>query len=131
LSGSQSSNFELSSTEASKNNSSSTIDAELNLLLKALEAGNLSNAQTSFLQLFQDIQGAGSTDSSASSSVSTSNSGTDSNPLAKDLSELGDAIASGDLTGAQSILANIMQHMQGPPPPPPDMNISANTGSLM
>ncbi|MEN6620503.1 MAG: hypothetical protein ABFD50_02990 [Smithella sp.] len=130
LSCSQLSNFELSSTDASENNSSSTIDVDLNLLLKALESGNLSSAQSSFSQLLQDLQSTDLEGGSSSSAASTSSATTDSNPLAKDLNELGNAISSGDLTSAQSILAGIMQHLQGPPPPPPpDMNISANTDS--
>lgn len=118
--------FESSAANRSDSESSNTIGADLNELLEALESGNLSTAQASFSQLFHDLQGSSSTDGSDNS---TSSNETDSNPLARDISELGDAISSGDLTGAQSILANIMQHMQGPPPPPPDMNKSANIDS--
>lgn len=112
-SGSQSNSFGLTTSE-SGDSSSNAIGVDLNMLLKALDSGNLSTAQTSFSQLQQDIQAASSTDDTGASASSRS---TNSNPLANDMSDLGDAISSGDLTGAQSILANIMQHMQGPPPP--------------
>lgn len=112
-SGSQSNIFGLTTSE-SGDSSSNAIGVDLSMLLKALDSGNLSTFQTLFSQLQQDIQAASSTDDTGASASSRS---TNSNPLANDMSDLGDAISSGDLTGAQNILSNIMQHMQGPPPP--------------
>lgn len=124
-SGSQSNSFGLTTSE-SGDSGSSAIGVDLNMLLKALDSGNLSTAQTSFSQLQQDVQAVSSTDDTG---ASTSSRSTNSNPLANDMSDLGDAISSGDLTGAQSILANIMQHMQGPPPPEAGGSASAGEGS--
>jgi hypothetical protein len=128
-SGGQSGSFGSSSTVESGTSSSNTIAADLNLLLKALEAGNISTVQSSFSQLLKDVQAVSPTDDINASTSSTSGTGNEYNPLARDMSDLGDAISSGDLTGAQSILANIMQHMQGPPPPPP-ANESTDSNSL-
>jgi hypothetical protein len=134
-SNSSSSGFELMSTDGSGDSSSNTIGADLSTLLKALESGNISTAQSSFSQLMEDVQSVSSTDDTSASTSSISATSEDSNPLAKDMSDLEDAISSGDLTGAQSILANIMQHMQmqGPPPPPPvneSTSTSENSDSL-
>lgn len=125
-SGSQSNSFGLTTSE-SGDSGSSAIGVDLSMLLKALDSGNLSTFQTLFSQLQQDIQAASSTDDTG---VSISSGSANSNPLASDMSDLGDAIASGDLTGAQNILSNIMQHMQGPPPPPPEDGNSTNTDSV-
>jgi DNA-binding FadR family transcriptional regulator len=61
---------------------------------------------------------------SGTSATNASSSSTDSNPLAKDLSKLEEALQSGDTTSAQSILAQIMQHMQ-----PPDKTASDSTST--
>ncbi|MEN6331795.1 MAG: hypothetical protein ABFD57_07405 [Smithella sp.] len=130
LSNSQSTGFDISATDGLSDNNSNTIGADFNILLQALESGNLSTAQTSYSQLLQDIQAVSATDDTSASTSSTSGTGAASNPLARDMSDLGNAISSGDLTGAQSILANIMQHMQGHPPPPPDAGMFSGTDSV-
>ena len=107
------------------------IATDLSALWEALQAGNLTSAQSYFLKLQQDVQaiGANASDNTQSTSTATASSSTsDSNPLANDLSTLEDALQSGDLTSAQNTFAKIMQHMQGPPPPPPpDANDSDTT----
>lgn len=96
--------------------SSNSITTDLNVLLQALASGNLSSAQNSYSQLMQDVQSISSTDSVSKTDSSASGSSTESSPLESDLNALGDALESGDLSSAQSIFANMMQQMQGPPP---------------
>jgi hypothetical protein len=106
-----------------------SIKTDFSSLLEALQSGNVSSAQGIYSQLLQDIKDVSSSKSTDSTTSTTSGSNASSNPLMQDLNKLGDALSSGDLTSAQSILNNIMQHMQGAPPPPPDFNTSSNSGN--
>jgi len=110
-------------TAVSSTSSSNSLANGFSALEDALKAGDLSSAQSSFLQILQTISATASDSSTTATSSSTS---TDSNPLANDLSALEKALQSGDLSSAQSIFAQIMQNM---PPPPPDATASDSTQS--
>lgn len=115
-------------TATSTKNSKDQIATDLNALWEALQAGNLTSAQSYFSQLQKDVQAFGTNDSESTTSVLSSSSSSESNPMAEDFSTLEEALNSGDLTGAQNAFAQIMQHMQ-PPPPPPNFNASNDTQS--
>lgn len=84
-------------------------------LADALQSSNLSGAQSAFaslLQLFPSLSPStnSTTQSTATSSAASSSNGTSS--ITSDLSTLGQAIQSGDLTGAQNDFSKLMQDMQ-------------------
>jgi hypothetical protein len=116
----------LNTTASGSQNGKDQIAIDLNDLWEALQAGNLSSAQSYLSQLQEDLKAIGPSASDTvqgTPAASSSDAASDSNPLAKDLSSLEEALNSGVLTSAQNIFAQIMQHMQ-PPPPPPDANVS-------
>jgi CubicO group peptidase (beta-lactamase class C family) len=84
-------------------------------LADALQSGDLSGAQSAFaslLQLFPNLSPSANspTQSTATSSAASSSSSTSS--ITNDLSTLGQAIQSGDLTGAQNDFSKLTQDMQ-------------------
>jgi hypothetical protein len=88
---------------------------ELNSLADALQSGDLSGTQSTFASLMQMLPGSsspvnGETQSAAISSAAGSSNGASS--ITNDLSMLGQAIQSGDLTGAQNDFSKLMQDMQ-------------------
>lgn len=107
---------------------SNPLAKDLSSLEEALNSGDLTSAQNIFAQIMQHMPHPPPSDDNASdvsqsaTNISSTGAVSDSNPLANDLSALEDALDSGDLTSAQSIFAQILQHM--PPPPPPDANTS-------
>jgi hypothetical protein len=118
-------------TTAESQSGKDQIATDLSALWEALQAGNVTSAQSCLSQLQEDMEALGpnaSASSQSTSAVSSSGSAGDSNPLAEDLSALEEALNSGDLTSAQTIFAQIMQHMQ-PPPPPPDTTTSDSSQS--
>ncbi len=75
-------------------------------LAKALQSGDLTTAQSAFTALQQELQTqTGSSTSSTASS--TTASATSSDPISNDLSALGQALSSGNLTQAQSAFAQL------------------------
>ena len=84
-------------------------------LAVALQSGDLSGAQSAFASLLQMLPNSSSaansqTQIAATSSTSGSINGTSS--ITSDLSALGQAIQSGDLTGAQNDFSKLTQDMQ-------------------
>ena len=129
-SASSTSNQTQSSTTASStsNPGSGTVMTDLSNLGQALQAGNLSDAQNDFSKLTQDLQSIGGhhhhhmysniqNTGTASASGSTGNS---TNPIVTDLSALGQALQSGNLTSAQSDYSQLQQDFQA---------VSQNTGT--
>ena len=84
-------------------------------LADALQSGNLSGAQSAFASLLSLFPSSSSsansqTQSAATSSASISSNGTSS--ITSDLSALGQALQSSDLTGAQNDFSKLMQAIQ-------------------
>jgi hypothetical protein len=111
----------LNTTASGSQNGKDQIATDLSALWEALQAGNVSSAQCYLSQLQEDLKAIGpsASDNVQNTPAAASDTASDSNPLAKELSSLEEALNSGDLTSAQNIFAQIMQHMQPPPPPPP------------
>ena len=78
-----------------------------NNLANALQAGNLSDAQSAFTALQQLLP-----NSSADNQAQTGQSGSGQNQFATDFSALGQALQSGDVTQAQKAFATLQQDMQ-------------------
>jgi outer membrane protein assembly factor BamD (BamD/ComL family) len=103
----------------------STFTTDLNALGQALQSGDLSKAQDAFAKLQQDMQAAqkghrhhhkaGNSQNSVSSSNSSSSSnqtnGMQANfqQMSTYFSQLGQALQSGDLSGAQKAFASLQQ----------------------
>jgi len=89
---------------------------DLKPLADALKLGDLSGAQSAFASLLQLLQTNSSssansqTQSAAISSAFSSSNGT--SPVTSDLSALGQALQSSDLTGAQNDFSKLMQDIQ-------------------
>ncbi|MGA2332680.1 MAG: hypothetical protein ABSG75_13070 [Syntrophales bacterium] len=89
---------------------------DLKSLADALKLGDLSGAQSAFASLLQLLQTNSSssansqTQSAAISSAFSSSNGT--SPVTSDLSALGQALQSSDLTGAQNDFSKLMQDIQ-------------------
>jgi hypothetical protein len=81
---------------------SDTIQQDFNQLAQALQSNNLSGAQSAFASLQQLLQS-----SQSSSGQQQTASTTSSSPLQTDFNNLGAALASGDLSGAQSAFAQL------------------------
>lgn len=80
-------------------------------LASALQSGNLTTAQSAFTALEQALKtqtGTTSTSSTSSSTTSTSNP----DPIANDLSALGQALSSGNLTQAQSAFSQLQSDIK-------------------
>jgi hypothetical protein len=115
--------------------SASSVGSDFSSLGQALQSGNLTSAQSAFTQLQQDIQTAsasrrrhhhmhshgveggqasnaqsgGQTSTGSSTSSST---GASTNSIGSDFSSLGQALQSGNLTGAQSAFTQLQQDIQ-------------------
>ena len=88
---------------------------DLKSLAETLQSGDLSGAQNAFASLLQLFPNSSSSANSQTQSAATSPASSFSNgtsPITSDLSVLGQAIQSGDLTGAQSDFSKLMQDMQ-------------------
>ncbi len=89
-------------------NSPSAAQTDFQNLSQALQSGNLAGAQSAFAALQQSYQSQNPTSSSASSSSSTSSS----NPISTDLTSLGNALNSGNLSAAQTSFSQLEKDMQ-------------------
>jgi hypothetical protein len=78
-------------------------------LSQALSSGNLAGAQQAYAAFQQDMQGIQSAQGTVQS---TSAAGSTQNTLQGDLSAVGQALQSGNLTAAQNAFANLQQGMQ-------------------
>jgi len=76
-------------------------------LAKALQSGDLSGAQQAF-QALQQLR----SNASVSPTGQTGQAKSSSNPLSTDVSALGSALQSGDLSGAQAAFSKLQQDMQ-------------------
>ena len=94
----------------------SPITTDLNVLGQALQTGDLSGAQNDFLKLTQDLQSIGAGhhrhhhQKAATGTDDAKSTGT--NPFDTDLTALGQALQSGDLTAAQNSFSLLQQDMQ-------------------
>jgi soluble cytochrome b562 len=84
---------------------------DLNAVGQALQSGNVSDAQEAFAKLQQDMQSIqGHHHHHINGSAGTQGSG--ENPFATDLNAVGQALQSGDLSGAQQDFAKLQQDVQ-------------------
>ena len=74
----------------------------------ALQSGNIANAQQDFQSLMQGLSGS----SSAAVASSTGSSSTSGTSLSQDLTALGSALQSGNLTAAQQAFQTLTQGLQ-------------------
>ncbi|KAA0889007.1 hypothetical protein [Oryzomonas rubra] len=97
------------STAAADSTSSSDTNPlvqDFQALSAALTSGNLSDAQTAFATLQQD--------------VSSQNGGQSDDPFSQDIQSLGSALQSGNLTDAQQVFSRIEDKLSSPPPEQPE-----------
>jgi hypothetical protein len=88
---------------------------QLLALAKAINSGNLTGAQQAFAQLSQTL-GGNSTGSGSSGSNTNTKTNTNTNkpndPFSQALDAIGQALQSGDISGAQQALASLQQQAQ-------------------
>jgi hypothetical protein len=77
-------------------------------LASALKNGDLAGAQTAFKALQQLLQG----NQTGGQSSNGQQAGSSNNPIQSDFAALGQALSSGDLSGAQSAFAKLQTDMQ-------------------
>lgn len=82
---------------------------DLESLDTSLLSGDLAGAQSAYAQLSQDVQAAQGSGNSRSAFAQLGNPDT---TLGKDFKALGDALSSGDLTGAQKAFAQVRKDLQ-------------------
>jgi hypothetical protein len=105
----------MSISSISSNSWKQQLQQDCQSLSGALQSGSLSGAQSAFSALMQLLPNSSSpvnsqTQTTATPSVSSSSNGTSS--INNDLSALGQAIQSGNLTGAQNDFTQLTQDMQ-------------------
>ena len=84
-------------------------------IANALQSGDLSTAQSAFASLLQTFPNSSSPVNNLTqnaTAASATGSGNSANSVSSDLSALGQAIQSGDLTGAQNDFSKLMRDMQ-------------------
>jgi hypothetical protein len=84
-------------------------------LADALQSGDLSGAQNAFaalLQLFPNSSSPANNQTQSAATSSAAGSSNSTNSITNDLSTLGQAIQSGDLTGAQNDFSKLMQDIK-------------------
>ena len=90
-----------------------TLATDFQTLGQALQSGDLSGAQKAFAQLQQDMQAVqGNHHRRRHHKVSANEQGSGQNTLATDFQALGQALQSGDLSGAQKAFAQLQQDFQ-------------------
>ncbi|MHB1241647.1 MAG: hypothetical protein ACYC18_14280, partial [Gammaproteobacteria bacterium] len=85
-------------------------------LAQSLKAGDLSGAQQAFAALQQDFQGVSTIQGGSSASTQVGAVGATSgggSTLTSDLTAVGNALQSGNLSSAQNSFATLMQALQG------------------
>jgi hypothetical protein len=103
-------NYSLNGSDSLKQKSQQDIKS----LANALQSNDLSGAQNAFASLLQLLSTASSSANSQkqSTTVSASGSSNGTSSITNDLSTLGQAIQSGNLTSAQNDFSKLMQDMQ-------------------
>jgi hypothetical protein len=96
------------STTTSADSSTSSLADALNTLGQDLESGNLSAAQSDFTTVQDDLRQATNQAPPPPPPSNTSTS-TSTNSILKELSALGDALSSNDLTSAQTAYSTLQQ----------------------
>jgi hypothetical protein len=81
---------------------------QLLTLAKAINSGNLTGAQQAFAQLSQTLGG----NSNGGGGSSGSNTNNPNDPFSQALDAIGQALQSGDISGAQQALASLQQQAQ-------------------
>ncbi|MGO9136154.1 MAG: hypothetical protein ACLP9S_17855 [Syntrophales bacterium] len=87
----------------------------LKSIVNALQSGNLSGAQSAFaslLSLFPNSSSSANSKTQSAATLSASSSSNGTKSIISDLSALGQALQSGDLTGAQNNFSKLTQDMQ-------------------
>ena len=114
----QSSQPQSSLSAGSSGAGQNSINTDINALGQDLQSGNLTDAQSVFAQLQQDIQAAQShhhhrcCDDGSNEGQASGSQGTGTNSINSDLSTLGQALQSNGTTDAQSALAQLQQDIQ-------------------
>jgi outer membrane protein assembly factor BamD (BamD/ComL family) len=91
------------------------VQNEFQQLGQALQSGNLSQAQSDFATLSQNVPGLGGSTASASTAAASTTPTTNAantNPIAQAFAQLGQDLQSGNLTAAQQDYATIQQDVQ-------------------
>jgi outer membrane protein assembly factor BamD (BamD/ComL family) len=89
-------------------NPAQLVQQDYTQLASALQSGNLTDAQSAFSALQQELQTQGG--ATATSAATNSTTGTD--PITNDFNALGQALASGNLTQAQSAFSQLQNDVQ-------------------
>jgi outer membrane protein assembly factor BamD (BamD/ComL family) len=89
-------------------NPAQLVQQDYTQLASALQSGNLTDAQSAFSALQQELQT--QTGSTATSATTNSTTGTD--PITNDFNALGQALSSGNLTQAQSAFSQLQNDVQ-------------------
>jgi len=88
------------------------IQSQFQKLGQDLQSGNLTQAQSDFATLTQNLPNGGKSSSTAASATSANASSSDSNPVLQAFQSLGKDLQSGNLTAAQQDFAAIQQSAQ-------------------
>jgi len=101
-----------SASNQTQNGQQNPFTADMDALSKALSSNNASDAQTAYAKLQQDMQSVQGHHHHHHHKASSTSQGSDQNPLATDFQTLGQALQSGDLSGAQTAFAQLQQDFQ-------------------
>lgn len=111
------------------------VQSEFKQLGQDLQSGNVTQAESDYTTLTQDLSSFSSTSTSAaSSSATTTSTDSSTSSLADALNTLGQDLQSGNLTAAQSDFKTVQNDLQqtsnqAPPPPPPSSDASTSTSA--
>lgn len=93
----------------------SKVQSSFEQLGSDLQSGNLSSAKEDYVTLSENTPGGSSSSSSSTSSTSSTSSSSSTDPMSQKMSALGQALNSGDLSGAQKAYSSIQQDFQKGP----------------
>jgi uncharacterized protein HemY len=114
------------SSAISSSTKSNPLQKALQSLESDLESGDTTSASTEVNDLLSHAPKTSSSASAADSSSDTTNGG---DQITQYLKSLKSAIASGDTTGAQSVLSKLQDYVAANPPPTPPAGSNATGGS--
>jgi len=101
-----------STSNQTQNGQQNPIATDMNALSSALSSNNVSDAQAAYAKLQQDMQAVQGHHHHHHHNVSASDPGSGQNTLATDFQALGQALQSGNLSGAQTAFAQLQQDFQ-------------------
>jgi outer membrane protein assembly factor BamD (BamD/ComL family) len=107
----------ISSSQNSQSNQTNqsnfqSIRSEFQQLGQDLQSGNLTQAETDFTTLSQQLPASFTSAVAASTASTTASTAATQSPLAQAFSQLGQDLQSGNLQGAQQLYSNIQQDLQ-------------------